>query len=198
MMLNYELKGKKYLEKNLLPLMQNIKVKKSDSLILGCLDIQKVSINSFHIQFGIRLEKFWNKVISDSLATNLIEKNNIIKIKGKSKQQDHFFTINNEYYYLESKCNLTLDSEKTKTSNKKVKDISEKHRSVYNNVTSGYFIPTTSVVDPKTSKKYHKDGINVFGVKWLISIIGAPFTDDEYESFLKNEVSSFVQEKGLI
>ena len=59
--------GTEYLKRNLLPLIDGIKPKTTDSWIAeicGCDDI--VSTQSIFISMGGRIEKFWNKVITDS------------------------------------------------------------------------------------------------------------------------------------
>ena len=56
--------GTEYLKRNLLPLIDGIKPKTTDSWIAeicGCDDI--VSTQSIFISMGGRIEKFWNKVI---------------------------------------------------------------------------------------------------------------------------------------
>ena len=103
-----------YLDDNLKPLIESIKPKKSQSYILEALDLDRYSAHGIQITFGERIEQFWNKVISDSSATNLIEDNNIVEVNGKNRQIDHLFQWKEYKYYLESKCCLNFDSEKVK------------------------------------------------------------------------------------
>ena len=192
------LTGKKYLEQNLMSLIEKMKMVNSDSYILESLGIfDKPSLQSINIQFGIKIETFWNKVISDSNATNLIENNNLIKIGDNNKQQDHFFSVEEKYYYLESKCNLNLDSEKIKASNQKIKEIQNKHSDKLDNIVVGYFVPVKPIIPNDIIKKYKKSNINVYGVNWLFSVINIPFSQEEYFLFLKNEVRNKLIEKGL-
>ena len=54
-----------YLDDNLLPLIESIQPKKSQSYILEALDLDRVTAHGIQITFGERIEQFWNKVISD-------------------------------------------------------------------------------------------------------------------------------------
>ena len=185
-----------YLEENLLPLVFSIKAKKTESHILGSLGLDdRVSPQSILIAFGERIEQFWNIVISDSLvAQNLIEESNLIDVNGRTRQIDHLFRLLCETWYLESKCNLNFDSEKVRASNDKIKDIS----SVLGvNVRSGYFVPVVAEVSKKEKTKYNNKGVEVYGVNWMIETINAPFTSEEYFTFLREVVAPILAEKGL-
>ena len=155
-MIDNKLKGKEYLKKNLLPLIQNIKTKKTNSFILKAIGLdEKGSSQSINIQFGNIIEIFWNKTISDSEGTiNLIEHDNMIMIGDKKRQVDHFFRVNQKSFYLECKCNLDFDSEKIKASNQKVKDITEKYSETIFELTTGYFCPVISVLPKELKNKY--------------------------------------------
>ena len=114
-----------YLNETLLPLIEGIKPRQSESYTLAALGVERQSSQSILIAFGERIEQFWNKVISDSQSTNLIEDNNLIEVNGKMRQIDHNFVseVDGVNYYLESKCNLNFDSEKVKASNKKINEV---------------------------------------------------------------------------
>jgi hypothetical protein len=185
-----------YLEDNLLPLVLTIKPKKTESHILSALNLaDRISPQSILIAFGERIEKFWNTVISDSLiAENLIEKNNLINVNGRDRQIDHLFRLISETWYLESKCNLNFDSEKVRASNDKIKDISGV---LGVNVKSGYFVPVVPEISKSEKTKYNKKGVEVYGVNWMIETINAPFTSEEYFTFLKEVVTPVLVEKGL-
>lgn len=184
-----------YLENNLLPLVLTIKPKKTSSHILEALGMEdKVSPQSILITFGERIERFWNKVISDSSAINLIEDNDRITVGDRERQIDHLFSVDSKTYYLESKCNLTFDSEKVRASNDKISDIVEV---LGKNVESAYFVPVVSKVSDKEVNKYAKKGVSVVGVSWLLDKIDAPFSEAEYFEFLKEVVSPILEEKGL-
>jgi hypothetical protein len=184
-----------YLEDNLLPLVLSIKPKKTESYILQALGLDdRVSPQSILIAFGERIEQFWNTVISDSLvAQNLIEESNLIDVNGRTRQIDHLFRID-ETWYLESKCNLNFDSEKVRASNEKIKDIT----SVLGvDVKSGYFVPVVAEVSKKEKTKYNNKGVEVYGVNWMIETIQAPFTSEEYFTFLREVVAPILEEMGL-
>ena len=118
------LSSTEYLDTHLRPLIESIDVKNSESYTLDALGINMVSSQAILIAIGNRFEKFWNKVVTDSTAT----KNELpfnygtdkIKVNGKNRQVDHFFTVGRRNIYLESKCNLTFDTEKKPESNEKI------------------------------------------------------------------------------
>ena len=66
-----------YLNETLLPLIEGIKPRQSESYTLAALGLERQSSQSILIAFGERIEQFWNKVISDTNSTNLIEDNNL-------------------------------------------------------------------------------------------------------------------------
>ena len=85
------------------------------------LGLERISSQSIVIALGNHLETFTNKVISDSeRVNNVIELNNMVNVAGKLRQVDHCFEDLDSAWrvYLESKCNLNFDSEKSKASNK--------------------------------------------------------------------------------
>ncbi len=187
-------KGFGYLDKNLKPLMESITPKQSKSNIYVALGLDRISTHSILIAFGIHMETFWNKVISDSCSSiNLIEDINIVEINGANKQIDHLFLVNSIKHYLESKCNVKFDSEKDKKSNEKVKQIME----TVNADEGGYFIPVVSTIDQKHLTKYNNKGLSVYGTKWLLSKIDAPFTEEEYYSYLRETIAPILVEMGL-
>ena len=167
-----------YLDNNLKPLIEGIELIPMQSTLNRVFGFNEISTNSRNIQIGNFLEDFWNKVISDSKCKNLIENSNRIIVKGKQKQVDHHFKANDgKTYYLESKCNLGLDSEKRKASDKKILDV----RKVLGADLGGYFVPVMSDIEQKYLTKYNKiKEINVYGVKWMLSKIDTQFTEAEY------------------
>jgi hypothetical protein len=185
-----------YLEDNLLPLVLSIKPKQTESYILQALGLDdRVSPQSILIAFGERIEQFWNTVISDSLvAQNLIEESNLIDVNGRTRQIDHLMRIVDQVFYLESKCNLNFDSEKVRASNDKINDIT----SVLGvNVNSGYFVPVVPEISKSDKTKYNNKGVEVYGVNWMIETIQAPFTSEEYFTFLHEVVAPILEEMGL-
>ena len=93
-----------YLNQTLLPLVEGIKPKQSESHTLSALGLERQSSQSILIAFGERIEHFWNQVISDSQSINLIEKTNLTTVNGKVRQIDHNFISESDQtnYYLES------------------------------------------------------------------------------------------------
>ncbi len=177
--------------------MLSIKPKKTESYILRALGKNSfVSQQSILIAFGDRIEKFWNMVISDSaIANNLIEDNNMINVNGRMRQIDILFNLYEFHcYYLECKCNLNFDSEKIIASNEKVIDVAN---SIGKDVKFGYFVPVVPEISKVELAKYNNKGINVYGVNWMIETIQAPFTSDEYFTFLREVVSPILEEMGL-
>ena len=181
-----------YLDENLKPLIESIQPKRSQSHILDALGLERYSAHGIQITFGERIERFWNKVISDSSCMNLIEDNNIVEVKGKNRQIDHLF-LADLTYYLESKCCLNFDSEKVKASNKKIQEIKE----TVGADEAGYYVPVVSTIPQKYVTKYNKKGLNVYGVKWLLSKIDAPFTEEEFFTYMRETIAPILEAKGL-
>ena len=184
-----------YLNQTLLPLIESIKPKKSESYILEALNLDRYSAHGIQITFGERIEQFWNKVISDSQATNLIENSNLVEVEGKTRQIDHNFISEEDgvNYYLESKCNLNFDSEKIKASNKKINEV----REALGADEGAYFVPVVREIDQKDLTKYNNKGLNVYGVEWLLSQINTQFTVDEYFTYLETVIAPVLENKGL-
>ena len=198
--------GTEYLKRNLLPLIDGIKPKTTDSWIAeicGCDDI--VSTQSIFISMGGRIEKFWNKVITDSRdVQNCLPFDNgtdKVMVNTKNRQVDHFFTINdheyNKHIYLESKCNLTFDTEKKPESNEKIDAVtSQLEENVGSEVQSGYYVPVKREIPLKVKQHYLKHGVPVYGVedmfRWLNDV---PFTIEEYFAFWKTTIGPNVRAK---
>lgn len=185
-----------YLETNLLPLVLSINPKMSKSYTHDFLGIQRISTQSILIAFGERIERFWNKVITDSdNVVNLIEDSNMVNVAGELRQVDHYFESLDEgiKQYLESKCNLNFDSEKSKASNKKLTEVQE----ALNADHSAYFVPVVSEIPRKDLVKYNNKGIQVYGVKWMLSKVNASFTEEEYFAFGREVICPILVEKGL-
>ena len=184
-----------YLNETLLPLIEGIKPRQSESYTLAALGLERQSSQSILIAFGERIEQFWNKVISDSQSTNLIEDNNLIEVNGKTRQIDHNFEseVDGVNYYLESKCNLNFDSEKVKASNKKINEV----KSALGADEGAYFVPVVRDIPQKELTKYNNKGLNVYGVNWLLNQINAPFTENEYFTYLETTIAPLLESKGL-
>ena len=198
--------GTEYLKRNLLPLIDGIKPKTTDSWIAeicGCDDI--VSTQSIFISMGGRIEKFWNKVITDSRdVQNCLPFDNgtdKVMVNTKNRQVDHFFTINdheyNKHMYLESKCNLNFDTEKKPESNEKISAVkTQLEQNVSSEVQSGYYVPVLREIPLKVKQHYLKHDVPVYGVedmfRWLNDV---PFTIEEYFAFWKNTIGPQVRAK---
>ena len=198
--------GTEYLKRNLLPLIDGIKPKTTDSWIAeicGCDDI--VSTQSIFISMGGRIEKFWNKVITDSRdVQNCLPFDNgtdKVMVNTKNRQVDHFFTINdheyNKHIYLESKCNLNFDTEKKPESNEKIDAVrTQLEENVSSEVQSGYYVPVLREIPLKVKQHYLKHDVPVYGVedmfRWLNDV---PFTIEEYFAFWKNTIGPNVRAK---
>ena len=184
-----------YLEAKLLPLIEGIKPKQSESYTLNALGLERQSSQSILIAFGERIEQFWNTVISGSFSDNLIEKTNLTSVNGKVRQIDHNFISQNDNvnYYLESKCNLNFDSEKIKASNKKINEV----KTALNADVGAYFVPVLAEIPQKELTKYNNKGLDVYGVNWLLTKIDAPFTSEEYFNFMRETVAPLLEKKGL-
>ena len=184
-----------YLNETLLPLIESITPRQSESYTLSALKLNRQSSQSILISFGERIEQFWNKVISDSNSLNLIEDNNLVEVNGKTRQIDHNFISEEDgvNYYLESKCNLNFDSEKIKASNKKINEV----REALGADEGAYFVPVVREIDQKDLTKYNNKGLNVYGVEWLLSQINTQFTVDEYFTYLETVIAPVLENKGL-
>lgn len=185
-----------YLEKNLLPLILAIKPKKMSSpLVANFLNLDRVSTQSILISLGTCIEPFWNKVVSDSdNCKNLIETNNRVRVNGKNRQIDHHFeTAGGIKYYCESKANLNVDTEKDWASNLKVNDVG----TALNADHSAYFCPFSHEIPRDWLTKYNKRGIQVYGVKWLLSVVNAEFTSEDYFGFGNEVIAPILEEKGF-
>ena len=184
-----------YLDENLKPLIESIKPKYSESYILEAFGLKRISSQSFLVSVGNKLENFWNKVISDSERNNnLIEEDNMVDVEGKLRQVDHFFDIDGGIkQYLESKCNLNFDSEKIKESNRKVEQVKDALGADH----GAYFVPIVRDINQKDLTKYNNKGLDVYGVRWLLSKVDAQFTEDDYFNYLKDVIAPILEEKGL-
>ena len=198
--------GTEYLKTNLLPLIDGIVPKTTSSDILSACGLgDTISSQSILISFGTRLEKFWNKAITDSrdVQNCLPFKNGTDKIlvANKNRQVDHFFSINdhelNKFIYLESKCNLDFDTEKKPESNDKIKAVrTELGETFQNGVQCGYYVPVLREIPLKVKQHYLKHDVPVYGVedmfRWLNDV---PFTIDEYFNFFQNTIGPIIKSK---
>jgi len=186
-----------YLERHLLPLILSINPTKVESYIDACLGWEpENSVQSIRIQFGNKIEEFWNQVISDAKnAENLIAENNMIMVGKDERQLDHLFEyrVGENVYklYLESKCNLNFDSEKDKASNAKIKAV----LATMEDATGAYFCPVVDAVPHKWQVKYTNKGMKIIGVSDMMKMIDCPFTIEEYFTFMREVVGPILAEK---
>ena len=191
-----------YLEANLLPLIESIKPKTPDSFLLKACGLDgRPSTQSVSITIGTRLEKFWNKVFSDSPhCTNHIEHSDRVDVNGRTRQIDHYFSVPDlgadTHLYLESKCNVNFDTEKIRASNEKIQQITETLSNRDDReVQSGYFVPVLRNIPTNIAREYEALGVGVFDVEDVISwmgIDGCPFTPDEYFDFFKERLAPII------
>jgi hypothetical protein len=189
--------GTDYLEANLLPRVLSIQPKQMNGYTMKTfLGLERISKQSIVISLGNHLEGFWNQVASDAPnVNNLIELNNMVNVAGKLRQVDHYFEDLDEgtKLYLESKCNLDFDSEKSKSSNTKILQVQK----ALGADLGAYFVPTTDVIDKKDLVKYNKKGLQVYGVEWILQQINAQFTCVEYFTFGREVVAPILEDMGL-
>lgn len=189
--------GTDYLEANLLPLILSIKPKQNKSAMMkSFLKLERISSQSIVIALGNHLETFWNKVISDAAnVVNIIELNDMVNVAGELRQVDHCFEDIESAVriYLDSKCNLDLDSEKIKASNTKIVEVQE----AMNAQVGGYFVPVIDEIQHSDLVKYNKKGLQVYGVNWMLQQVDAQFTSEEYFTFASEVIASVVEDMGL-
>ena len=191
-----------YLEANLLPLIESIKPKTTDSFLLKACGLDgRPSTQSVSITIGTRLEKFWNKVFSDSPhCTNHIEHSDRVDVNGRTRQIDHYFCVSDlcddNHFLLESKCYVNFDTEKIRASNEKIQQITETLSNRDDReVQSGYFVPVLRNIPTNIAREYEALGVGVFDVEDVISwmgIDGCPFTPDEYFAFFKERLAPII------
>ena len=89
---------------------------------------------------------------------------------------------------------MNFDSEKVRASNDKVNAIAD---TIGGNISAAYFVPVVATVSNTEKNKYGNKGMNVWGVDDMLAIINAPFTSEEYFTFLREIVAPILEEKGL-
>ena len=195
--------GAAYLEHTMLPLMQSINTPATSSSFLHCINRgHTLSQQSMLIQAGNKLEKFWNKVITDTDGI----KNQLpfshgtdrIIVENKNRQVDHFFTVDQDLnIYLEMKGNVNFDTEKKPASNNKILAVAKRLTELFGRTEKGYFMPCYAVIPSKIKTAYAKTGVNVYGVEDMFKWLGAavPFTQDEYFEYLGTRIGDVWDEK---
>lgn len=218
-------KGFGYLDKNLKPLIETIKPKKSDSYILFALGLDRISSQSFLITIGTQLENFWNKVFSDCQC-NLIEPERIpqgfYKRKGKrdgkefkkgDPKPDKIVQINHtfvdgqkrqvdHYVKLVDDFKLYLESKcNLEFDTEKKPESNKKVKEVWLALGAdegAYFNPCLDIVPVDLFNQYAKLGVKIYGVRDIMGkISNCPITLDEYFTYLKEVIAPILVEKGL-
>jgi hypothetical protein len=170
----------------------------------------ELSLQSFRIQAGNKLEVGWNSVVS-SQDINFIEdesvvigkyksgprkgqdkidivKTNKVKVGKNYRQIDHYFGVRRKVdgvwklyrVYLESKCSLDFDSEKFPASNAKIKEVTK----ALGADEGAYFNPVLATIPDDLQAR--SSDIKIYGVKDMIDMLpNPPFTVEEYFDGLK-------------
>ena len=196
-----------FLKTILTPILLTIESKMTESHSLAALGMDDmVSTQSLLIQFGNRMEVFWNKV-AEMNGVSLIAPTpksyyKVGKKKGQvrqwkrndmvgSRQVDLFFTDKNgNKIYCEMKCCLNFDTEKVKASDEKVTKVGE----ALGADKSFYFCPVVATVPTETQAMVTH---TIIGVSDILEMMDAPFTADELFSYLATDAREIMKSKGL-
>jgi len=114
-----------------------------------------------------------------------IKKNNLVKVGKKNRQIDHYIRFVKDpitgmwKLYLESKCNLNFDTEKTVASNEKVDQVCD----ALDANEGAYFVPVLDTIPQDVIAKY--PNFTIYGVRDILNMIGNPFTPEEYFAELR-------------
>lgn len=125
---------------------------------------------------------------------NKVKKNNLVKVGGKNRQIDHYIrfvkdpTTGMWKLYLESKCNLNFDTEKTVASNKKVDQVCD----ALDANEGAYFVPVLDTIPQDVIDKY--PNFTIYGVRDILNMIGNPFTPEEYFTELRSIKEELIQD----
>lgn len=151
------------------------------------------------IIFGNRYEEAMNALIEQSTdyvaITNSSKKTYITKdsqLTHKSKGNkdiDILFSHEGKIYYRESKCNLHLDSEKSKVTASKVEDIARKLQALYPNQEIDAAILNMNWSGKKQS--YHNVRVEYAGE--FIERLGFDISEQEYENIGKQIGRNFME-----
>jgi len=120
------------------------------------------------IRFGKSVFEPFVKNIITSVGGNVCDVHMIVMPNGKKKDVDLFFEYDGTFYYFEIKCNLNLDSEKSKVTDQKIIEITNKLSEKYDNIVSGCltcWFDSENVVNKLKTKIYHmKDFFDIFNL----------------------------------
>lgn len=163
-------------------------LKKRDESSLSYL-IDKSMTQSQCIKLGILVEKILRQIILKLTNFKDIKPKNI---KGK-KEMDHLFVDeeNKIIYYAELKANINLDTEKSKSTYKKILEIYKELKNEFSNYEIRWCLLAFRYLNnneiPKVLKsKYNEIKDNLYGINDYINLlkINNLFTKEEYILFL--------------
>lgn len=142
------------------------------------------------IKLGCAVEKILWDIILTSNCINMKQKN----VKG-DKECDHLCRIGNVIYYAEIKCNLNLDTEKTKATIGKCKKIQKKLTLEYPDCEVKMFLVSGRFIEKKDIPKniiikFKSIDANVVGVNEYLQQFGIHLFADEsaYRIFINTIV----------
>lgn len=196
-----------FITETLTPILERIETKMTESYSLQALGMEDmVSSQSILIQFGNRMEFFWNKVMETNGVSLIAStpktyykvgaKKGQVRLWQKndkvgSRQVDLFFTDKNgNKVYCEMKCCLNFDTEKVKASDEKVTKVGE----ALGADKSYYFCPVLDVISDETQAMVSH---TIIGVSDILEMVDAPFTSEELFSYLATTASDIMKSKGL-
>jgi hypothetical protein len=163
--------------------------KKKDKTSLSYLiDIELSQSDS--IKLGIGLENIIKDIIK-SKALHLID----IRPKNTKNKKERDLLYKDDkakiIYYAELKCNLNLDTEKSKSTSIKCEEIEKELKNEYPDYEIKMFLLSGRYIDNKTmpsniTKKYNKIKSNLIGINEYFNILNIKilFNEKEYKEFL--------------
>lgn len=196
-----------FITETLTPILQTIETKMTESHSLSALGLDDmVSTQSLLIQFGNRMEVFWNKVAENAGVSLITPTPKTYYKRGPKKgevktwkrndliggrQVDLFFTNKDgEKVYCEMKCCLNFDTEKVKASDEKVTKVGK----ALGADKAVYFCP---VIDTVPEAVQSMVSHTIIGVSDILEMIDAPFTATELFDYLKTDAQAIMKSKGL-
>ena len=154
--------------------------------------IKKPISQSDCIKLGIGMEKCLRDIV-------LLYNNTLLDIKEKNKkgvkEKDHLFKdeVNKIIYYAELKSNISLDTEKSKSTVEKCLSINEELKTKHQGYEIKYCLLALRYTDKSKindfiMKKYKKIKDNVFGINEYFEMLKLDLilTEDEYKDILNH------------
>lgn len=162
-------------------------------------EYQKHLSQSDCIKFGVAIEKVLSEII---LEFNKDIKNIKTKNKKNKSERDHLF-INektNTVYYSELKCNLNLDTEKSKSTYLKCLKITNELKDQYPDHSVkwcllGLRYHEKNLIENKILNKYACIKENVFGINEYFSLlnINIKYNQETYKEFINTIVKEMLK-----